>query len=54
MNGQPRLSERDDLEREVSSPTKHEFIAGELFAMAGGTLEHGAFGSGQRSRANAA
>jgi Uma2 family endonuclease len=28
------------LEREKASETKHEFLAGEVFAMAGGTVEH--------------
>ncbi len=29
------------LEQEKASRTKHEFLAGEIFAMAGGTIEHG-------------
>ncbi|WP_437282777.1 Uma2 family endonuclease [Sorangium sp. So ce375] len=28
------------LEQERASPTKHEFLNGEIFAMAGGTPEH--------------
>jgi Uma2 family endonuclease len=30
----------DYLEQERASPTKHEFLNGEIFAMAGGTPEH--------------
>ncbi len=33
------------LEQEKASLTKHEFLAGEVFAMAGGTLEHGRLAS---------
>ena len=29
------------LQQERASETKHEFLAGEIFAMAGGTIEHG-------------
>jgi len=29
------------LQRERAGETKHEFLAGEIFAMAGGTIEHG-------------
>lgn len=32
----------DYLEQEKASETKHELVAGEIFAMAGGTIEHGA------------
>jgi len=44
MNAQvkPRVTYAGYLEREAVSDVKHEFIAGELFAMAGGTVEHGA------------
>ena len=31
----------DYLEQEKASETKHELVAGEIFAMAGGTIEHG-------------
>lgn len=33
------------LEQERASETKHEFLHGEIFAMAGGTLEHGRLSS---------
>ena len=36
----PLLSEEDYLELEAELPEKHEFAAGELFAMAGGTENH--------------
>jgi Uma2 family endonuclease len=36
-----RLTYEEYLRREASSPVKHEFRRGELFAMAGGTYEHG-------------
>ena len=32
---QPRLSPEEYLAREASSSTKHEYINGEMFAMAG-------------------
>jgi Uma2 family endonuclease len=35
-----RMSYADYLERERTSTTKHEYLRGEVFAMAGGTLEH--------------
>lgn len=34
------LSERDYLEGERKSPIKHEYFAGEVFAMAGATINH--------------
>ena len=37
-----RYTFRDYLELEESSPTKHEFLDGEIVAMAGGTPEHAA------------
>ncbi|AUX43470.1 hypothetical protein SOCE26_049190 [Sorangium cellulosum] len=37
-----RMSEQEYLEFERSSPDKHEYADGEVFAMAGGTLEHSA------------
>jgi Uma2 family endonuclease len=36
---------RQYLELEHGSPIKHEFLAGEIFAMAGGTPEHAALGA---------
>lgn len=44
MNAQvkPTLTYAEYLVQEAASEVKHDFIAGELFAMAGGTLEHGA------------
>lgn len=44
MNAQvkPRVTYAEYLAREAASDVKHEFIAGEVFAMAGGTVEHGA------------
>jgi Uma2 family endonuclease len=38
----PTLTYAEYLAREATSEVKHEFINGEAFAMAGGTLEHGA------------
>ena len=35
-----RLSYADYLAREHASPEKHEYLRGEVFAMAGGTIEH--------------
>jgi len=35
------LSYAEYLEQERSSENKHEFLSGEVFAMAGGTIEHG-------------
>ena len=35
-----QLSEHDYLEGELGSPTRHEFVAGEVFAMAGGSKAH--------------
>ncbi|WP_437683470.1 Uma2 family endonuclease [Sorangium sp. So ce131] len=37
-----RMSEQEYLELERSSPDKHEYADGEVFAMAGGSLEHSA------------
>ena len=37
-----RLSEHEYLEFERSSPDKHEYADGEIFAMSGGTFEHSA------------
>jgi Uma2 family endonuclease len=37
-----RYTFRDYLDLEESSATKHEFFAGEIYAMAGGTPEHAA------------
>jgi Uma2 family endonuclease len=37
-----RLSEREYLEFERSSPEKHEYAGGEIFAISGGTFEHSA------------
>ncbi len=31
------------LEQEAASETKHDFINGQVYAMVGGTIEHGAF-----------
>ncbi|MBL8917982.1 MAG: Uma2 family endonuclease [Myxococcaceae bacterium] len=44
MNAQPKekMTYAEYLAREAASDVKHEFIAGEVFAMAGGTVEHGA------------
>jgi Uma2 family endonuclease len=36
------LSEQEYLELERASPIRHEYAEGEIFAMAGGTLEHSA------------
>jgi Uma2 family endonuclease len=36
------ISEQDYLELERSSPIRHEYADGEIFAMAGGTIEHSA------------
>ncbi len=36
----PRLTEQEYLEFERSSPEKHEYADGEIFAMSGGTFEH--------------
>ena len=36
-----RMSYAEYLERERTSATKHEYLRGEVFAMAGSTLEHG-------------
>jgi len=36
------LSEQDYLEFERSSPIRHEYADGEIFAMSGGTMEHSA------------
>lgn len=38
----PTLSEQEYLAFERSSPEKHEFADGEIFAMSGGTAEHSA------------
>lgn len=42
MTAQPRpyLTETEYLEREQTSPIKHEYYAGEVFAMAGGSEAH--------------
>jgi Uma2 family endonuclease len=44
MQGAQRvqITYQEYLNQERSSPTKHEYVAGELFAMAGGTPEHAA------------
>jgi Uma2 family endonuclease len=36
----PRLSAQDYLEMELSSPIKHEYVAGEVFAMTGTSDSH--------------
>lgn len=36
----PRVSYAEYAQREASSETKHEYFDGEVFAMAGGTIEH--------------
>ena len=36
------LSYAEYAKREAASDVRHEFIRGEVFAMAGGTIEHGA------------
>jgi Uma2 family endonuclease len=43
VHAQPiaRMSYAEYLDRERSSTGKHEYLRGEVFAMAGGTLEHG-------------
>lgn len=43
VHAQPiaRMSYAEYLDRERSSAAKHEYLRGEVFAMAGGTLEHG-------------
>jgi Uma2 family endonuclease len=38
----PRLTYAEYLEQEATSTEKHDFINGEVYAMAGGTIEHGA------------
>jgi Uma2 family endonuclease len=38
----PAMTYAEYLEAEESSAEKHEFLAGEVYAMAGGTLEHAA------------
>jgi Uma2 family endonuclease len=40
-----RYSFEDYLELEASSTTKHEFLGGEIYAMAGGTPEHASLAS---------
>lgn len=47
MNAQTKttMTHAEYLAREATSDVKHEFIAGEVFAMAGGTVEHGATAS---------
>jgi Uma2 family endonuclease len=35
-----RISYAEYLAREAASPTKHEYLRGEAWAMAGGTIEH--------------
>lgn len=35
-----RLSEQDYLQGEAASPIRHEYVAGEVFAMAGGSKAH--------------
>lgn len=44
MNAQakPKVSHAEYLAMEAASAVKHEFIDGDVFAMAGGTVEHGA------------
>jgi Uma2 family endonuclease len=44
MNAQAKLSMTlaEYVAREATSEVKHEFINGDVYAMAGGTLEHGA------------
>lgn len=37
---QTQLSEQDYLEGERASPIRHEYVAGEVFAMAGGSKAH--------------
>ena len=37
-----RMSYAEYVALEASSQTKHEYVGGEVFAMAGGTIEHGA------------
>jgi Uma2 family endonuclease len=38
----PKIDYADYLAGESASPVKHEFIDGEVFAMAGGTIQHAA------------
>jgi Uma2 family endonuclease len=40
-----RMSFAEYIAFEENSDTKHEFLGGEVFAMAGGTIEHGALSS---------
>ena len=35
-----RMSYAEYVAREATSDVKHEFVCGEVFAMAGGTIEH--------------
>lgn len=46
MNAQVKvkMTYAEYLAREATAEVKHDFIAGEAFAMAGGTIEHGAVG----------
>lgn len=37
----PRMTYPEYLRREETSEVKHEFVAGAVYAMAGGTVEHG-------------
>jgi Uma2 family endonuclease len=41
----PRLTYAEYLEREATAAQKHDFINGEILAMAGGSIEHGALAS---------
>ncbi|MBX3230469.1 MAG: Uma2 family endonuclease [Labilithrix sp.] len=41
----PKLTYAEYAAREASSETKHEFYDGEVYAMAGGTIEHGRMGT---------
>jgi Uma2 family endonuclease len=37
----PLLSERDYLDAEPDSPVRHEYVAGQVYAMAGASKAHG-------------
>lgn len=41
----PRLTYAEYLDQEAASTEKHDFVNGEAYAMAGGTIEHGALAS---------
>mgnify|MGYP003525221562 FL=1 len=39
------ISEEEYLRLEVQSPTRHEYVRGDVFAMTGGTLRHNVIAS---------